>query len=72
MKSCYSDPAWDDRMPQEPWHLDPPPDGSAEDQKERDWAYMEGEARQFIRTYGTAALLRCVSDAVKAEEKRSA
>jgi hypothetical protein len=52
-------------MPQEPWHLEPPPDGSAEDDKERDWAYLEGEARDFAKKYGVAALVRCIASATE-------
>jgi hypothetical protein len=50
----------------EDWHLSPP-DTSKEDQKERDWAFLEGEARDFVKKWGAAAMLRCVSDALKEE-----
>lgn len=49
---------------EEPWHLEPP-DTEAEDRKERDWSYLEGEARQFVEKYGAAAMLRCISEALK-------
>lgn len=33
--------------------------------KERDWSYLEREARDFRKKYGAAALLRCVSYALE-------
>ena len=54
--------SWDAN--QEPWHLEPP-DTTAEDRKERDWTYMEGEARDFVAKYGPSALLRCVAPALE-------
>ncbi len=37
----------------------------AEERRERDYADLEAAARDFVQTYGPAAMLRCVSDALK-------
>lgn len=37
----------------------------AEADKERDWSRLEAEAREFVGRYGAAAMLRCVSEALK-------
>lgn len=49
---------------QEPWHLEPPSDDSAEDRQERDWTYLAGECAEFIGRYGAPALMRCVGEAI--------
>jgi hypothetical protein len=36
-----------------------------EEQRERDWSSLEAAARDFVKTYGGAAMLRCVSEALK-------
>jgi hypothetical protein len=36
-----------------------------EERKERDWHYLESEAREFVQRYGAAAMLRCVSEALR-------
>jgi hypothetical protein len=48
-------------------HADERIDGpfDAEECKERDWHYLESEAREFVQRYGAAAMLRCVSEALK-------
>lgn len=33
--------------------------------RERDWADLEAEAREFVEKYGAAAMLRCISDSLK-------
>lgn len=35
-----------------------------ESAKERDWSQLEAMARDFVRTYGAAAMLRCVANAL--------
>jgi hypothetical protein len=37
----------------------------AEERKERDWHDLESDARDFVKRYGAAAMLRCVSEALK-------
>ena len=47
------------------FELAPPPDGSDEDEREAWWAHLEGDVRDFVKKFGVAAMLRCVSDACK-------
>jgi hypothetical protein len=42
-----------------------PPVFDAEDRKERDWCDLENAAKDFVRTYGAAAMVRCISEALK-------
>jgi hypothetical protein len=41
--------------------------GEDEDTRERDWHDLETAAREFIKTYGVSAMLRCVSRAIEGE-----
>lgn len=41
--------------------------GEQEDLRERDWHDLETAAREFIKTYGVSAMLRCVSRAIEGE-----
>jgi hypothetical protein len=38
---------------------------AAEEQREREWHELEALARDFVKTYGGAAMIRCVSEALK-------
>ena len=38
---------------------------AAEERKAHDWQALEAEAREFVQQYGAAAMLRCVSEALK-------
>ncbi len=44
-----------------PDHRPMPSVGEQEDLRERDWHDLETAAREFAKTYGVAAMLRCVS-----------
>lgn len=39
--------------------------GESEDIRERDWHDLESAVRDFMKTYGVAAMLRCVAGAVE-------
>jgi hypothetical protein len=38
---------------------------AAEERREHDWADLEAAARDFVKAYGAAAMLRCVSEVLK-------
>lgn len=37
----------------------------AEERRERDWSDLEATVRDFVKVYGPAAMLRCISDVLK-------
>lgn len=37
----------------------------AEDRRERDWSDLESAAKDFVKVYGGAAMLRCVAEALR-------
>lgn len=63
---------WFSSSPPEPipWNGDddrpmPSVGDDTEDVKEREWHDLESHARDFIRAYGVAAMLRCISESTK-------
>lgn len=38
------------------------------EERERDWVDLETTAREFIASYGAAAMLRCVSRALESQQ----
>ena len=40
-----------------------------DERRERDWAYLEAEAREFALKYGAPAMLRCIANALHDQQE---